>query len=175
MRRSAWICAVIIVGLLPSSASAYEDQVTVALELGWSGIPNASALPRNGIDLGVTAGYGINDAWGVRGLANFNLLFSEDRRLRTGIVGAEAIYLLDIVRWVPVFGFGVDAMISGFAEESRGDFALHALLGFDYVIGPRWLIGADGRGYWVTTNGASFMDAFFLTVAARIGIRFDVR
>ena len=176
VRRFAWICgAFLVVVGRPANASAFEEQVTVAVELGWAGIPNSSTLPLNGIDVGVTAGYGITDAWGVRGLANFNLLFSEERRLRTGILGAEAIYLLDIVRFVPIFGFGIDAMISGFATEKRGDFAMHALLGVDFLISPRWLVGLDGRGFWVTTNRASFLDALFFTVGARVGIRFDTR
>ncbi|MGB5811680.1 MAG: hypothetical protein WBG86_14180 [Polyangiales bacterium] len=165
--------AVLAVAALPSRAFAYDDELTVGLELGWAGIPNSARLPVNGIDLGLTVGYGINDAWAVRGLGSFNLLFG-DRRLRTGIVGAEALYLLDIVRFVPIFGFGVDALISGFDDRTRGDFAMHALLGVDFLISRRWLIGVDGRGFWVTTNGRSFLDALFFTVAARVGVRFGL-
>ncbi|MEM8607151.1 MAG: outer membrane beta-barrel protein [Myxococcota bacterium] len=165
-----------VLGVLaaPAAASAYENQVTLGLELGWAGIPNSSTLPLNGIDLGITAGYGINDAWEIRGLGTFNLLFDDDR-LRTGMIGAEATYLLDIVRFVPVFGFGVDAVISAFRGNTRGDFAMHALLGVDFLINPRWLVGASARGFWVTTNGRSFLDALFFTAAFRVGIRFDVR
>jgi len=171
--RSLLFFFVALVGLgAPSVAAAYEDQISVGLELGWAGVPSSGTLPQNGIDLGITAGYGITDAWGVRGLASFDLLFG-DRRLRIGMMGAEAIYLLDIVRFVPVFGFGVDGVISGFNGENRGDFALHALLGFDYLLNERWSIGASGRGFWITTNGRSFLDALFFTVALRVGIRFD--
>lgn len=157
----------------PSSAFAYENQVTVALEVGWAGIPNSTTVPPNGLDLGITAGYGINDAWEIRGLGNFNLLFDDDR-LRTGMIGAEAAYLLDIVRFVPIFGFGVDAVVSRFRDETRGDFAMHALLGVDFLINPRWLVGFSGRGFWVTTNNRSFLDAIFFTTCARVGVRFDV-
>ncbi|MEM7434022.1 MAG: outer membrane beta-barrel protein [Myxococcota bacterium] len=175
MRILAWV-GLALVGLVaaPSEARAYERQLTVAAEVGWAGIPNSNNLPLNGVNAGVTVGYGINDAWGVRGLANFNLLF-DDRRLRTGIIGAEAIYLLDIVRFVPIFGFGLDAMVSGFDGRTRGDFAMHALLGVDFLIDPRWLVGADARIFWVTTNGRSFLDALFFTAGVRVGVTFDVR
>ena len=173
MLKLPWI-VVAMLGLsaLPQTVRALEDQVTVGVELGWAGVPNSAALPKNGITAGLTAAYGITDAWGVRGLGNVNLLFG-DRRLRMGIVGVEAIYLLDIVRFVPVFGFGIDGMVSGFSGRARGEFAMHALLGIDCLINPRWLIGVDGRGYWVTTNRASFLDPLFFTVAARVGFRFD--
>jgi hypothetical protein len=50
----------------------------------------------------------------------------------------------------------------------RGDFALHALLGADYVIDPGWLVGADPRGYWIVTHAASPLDAFICMVAVRL-------
>ena len=173
MRSSSWICAALLgVVCLPSTVSAYEDQVTLALEVGWAGIPDSSTLPRNGVDVGLTAGFGITDAWGIQGVLSYNV-FPDERRLQTGVAGLEAIYLLDIVRFVPIFGFGVDGMVSGRAGRTRGDFALHALLGVDYLISARWLVGADVRGYWVATNANSFLDPFIVTVAARVGLRFD--
>ncbi|MCZ6806878.1 MAG: hypothetical protein O7F08_07985 [Deltaproteobacteria bacterium] len=175
MRSSPWICAALFgLASLPSTASAYEDQATLGLAVGWAGIPNSSTLPRNGIDVGLTAGFGITDAWGIQGVLSYNV-FPDDRRLQMGVAGLEAIYLLDIVRFVPIFGFGVDGMLSAYNGRTRGDFAIHALLGVDYLIDARWLVGADGRAYWVTTNGGSFLDPLFFTVAARVGVRFDTR
>ncbi len=175
MRSPAWICAALFALVcVPSTASAYEDQATLALAVGWAGIPSASALPRNGIDVALSAGFGITDAWGLQGSLSYNV-FPDEQRLQIGVAGLEAIYLLDIVRFVPIFGFGVDALVSGRADRTRGDFALHALVGFDYLIDDRWSIGADARGYWVATNANSLLDAFIVTVAARVGVRFDIR
>ncbi len=159
---------------VPSTASAYEDQATLALEVGWAGNPNSSTLPRNGVDVGLSAGFGITDAWGIQGVLSYNV-FPDERRLQMGVVGLEAIYLLDIVRFVPIFGFGIDGMVSGYDGRTRADFAIHVLLGVDYLISARWFVGADGRGYWVTTNESSFLDPLFFTVAARVGFRFDTR
>ena len=173
MPKLPWIfVAVLGLSALPQTVRALEDQVTLGVELGWAGVPNSSTLPKNGMGAGLTGAFGITDAWAVRGLGNVNILFG-DRRLRTGIFGVEAIYLLDVVRFVPVFGFGVDGMVSGFSGRTRAELAMHALLGIDFLINPRWLIGVDGRGYWVTTNRASFLDPLFFTVAARLGFRFD--
>jgi hypothetical protein len=166
---------VTLLGLVsvPSTASAYEDQATLALEVGWAGIPNSNTLPRNGVDVGLSAGFGITDAWGIQGVLSYNV-FPDERRLQMGVAGLETIYFLDIVRFVPILGFGIDGMVSGRAGRTRGDFALHVLLGVDYLISARWLVGADARGYWVTTNAKSFLDPFFVTVAARVGVRFDI-
>jgi hypothetical protein len=170
---SVWATLVALV-CVPSTAAAYEDQATLALEVGWAGIPSSSTLPRNGIDVGLSAGFGITDAWGIQGVVSYNV-FPDERRLEMGVAGLEAIYLLDIVRFVPLFGFGLDGMVSGRAHRTRGDFALHALLGFDYLISDRWLVGLAARGYWVATNANSFLDPFIVTVAARVGVRFDTR
>ncbi|MDH3201538.1 MAG: porin family protein [Myxococcales bacterium] len=173
MRSPAWICATFVALVcVPSTASAYEDQATLALAVGWAGIPGSSTLPRNGVDVGLSAGFGITDAWGIQGVLSYNV-FPDERRLQMGVAGLEAIYLLDIVRFVPIFGFGIDGLVSGRADSTRGDFALHALVGFDYLISDRWSVGADARGYWVATNANSFLDPFFVTVAARVGVRFD--
>lgn len=161
-----------VVVCAPSTALAYEDQATLSLEVGWAGVIDSSTLPANGVDVGLVAGFGITDAWGIQGVLSYNI-FPDERRLQMGVAGLEAIYLLDIVRFVPLFGFGVDGIVSGYGGSTRGDFALHALLGVDYLISARWFVGVDARGYWVATNANSFLDPFIVTVAARVGLRFD--
>ena len=63
-------------------------------------------------------------------------------------------------------------MVSAYDGRTRGDFAIHALLGVDYLINAGWLVGADGRAYWVTTNRGSFLDPLFFTFAALVGFLF---
>jgi hypothetical protein len=172
-------CAVWIFGSLafwaslPAQGRAYEDQATLGLAVGYAGIPNSDALPRNGVDLALSAGGGFGDAWSLQGLLSYNVLPNE-RPLHLGVAGIETVYALDIVRFVPLIGFGADGLLSVRERSSRGDFALHVLLGFDYLINPRWLIGADVRGFWVATNARSPLDPFILTAAARVGVRFDL-
>jgi len=172
-------CVVGIIGSLtllaslPSTASAYEEQATLSLEVGYAGMPATETLPRNGVDVGLVAGGGLGDAWSIQGLLSYNV-FPNERPLHLGMAGLETVYALDIVRFVPLIGFGVDGLLTVRDRGTRGDFALHVLLGVDYLIDQRWFIGADVRGYWVATNAASPLDPFILTVGARVGVRFDL-
>jgi hypothetical protein len=159
---------------LPSTAAAYEDQVTLGLEVGYAGMPTSDTLPRNGVDVGLIAGGGLGDAWSIQGLLSYNI-FPNERPWHLGVVGLETVYALDIVRFVPLIGAGVDGLLTVRGGSTRGDFALHVLVGVDYLINHRWLVGADVRGYWVATNAASPLDPFLLTAAARAGVRFDIR
>ncbi len=174
MRCFVWIFgSLTLVASLPSMARAYEDQATLGLEVGYAGIPTTDTLPRNGVDVGLSAGGGIGDAWSIQGLLSYNV-FPTERPLHLSMAGLETVYALDIVRFVPLIGFGVDGLLTVRDRRSRGDFALHVLLGVDYLIDQRWIVGADVRGYWVATNAASLLDPFILTVGARVGVRFDL-
>ena len=53
MRRLLWIVGSLaaLLAVLPSTARAYEDQAALGLAVGYAGIPNSDALPRNGVDL----------------------------------------------------------------------------------------------------------------------------
>ena len=92
-----------------------------------------------------------------------------------GIAGLETVYALDIVRFVPLIGFGLDGLLSARSRNARGDFALHVLLGVDFLVNRRWIVGADVRGFWVATNAKSPLGPFLVTAALRVGVRFDLR
>jgi hypothetical protein len=158
---------------LPSTAEAYENEATLGLSVGYAGLPTSDTLPRNGVDLGLSAGGGLGDAWSIQGLLSYNV-FPNPRALHLGMVGIETVYALDIVRFVPLIGAGVDGLLTVRDRRTRGDFALHALLGVDYLINARWLVGAEVRGYWVATNAHSPLDPFIVTAAARVGVRFGL-
>ncbi len=160
--------------LLPSMALAYEDQAILGLEVGYAGMPTTDTLPRHGVDVGLVAGGGFGDAWSIQGLLSYNI-FPNEQPVHLGMAGLETVYALDIVRFVPLIGAGIDGLLTVRDGRTRGDFALHALLGADYLINQRWLIGVDVRGYWVATNAASPLDPFIVTAGARAGVRFDLR
>jgi hypothetical protein len=159
VRRLVWICASLAALLLavPPTARAYEDQATLGLAVGFA----------------LSAGAGFGDAWSIQGLLSYNL-FPDQRSVHLGIAGLETVYALDIVRFVPLLGAGLDGLLTVRDRGTRGDFALHALIGFDYLINRRWILGADVRGYWVATNAQSPLDPFILTAGARVGVRFDL-
>lgn len=174
MRWLACICgSLALLASFAAPARAYENEATLGLAVGYAGMPKADAPPRNGIDIAVSAGRGIGDAWSIQGLLGYSAL-PGDASLHVSMAGLETVYALDIVRFVPLVGFGLDGLLTVRDRHARGDFALHALLGFDFLIDRRWLVGADVRGYWVATNTHSPLDALFLTASARVGIRFGL-
>jgi hypothetical protein len=163
-----------LVACLPSSARAYEDQLTLGAAAGYAGLPDSDALPRDGVHFALSAGAGFGDAWSIQGFTSYSLYFDE-RPLHMGMAALETVYALDIVRFVPLIGAGLDGILSVRSRDTRGDFALHALLGVDFLINPRWIVGADVRGFWVATNRNSPLGPFIVTAALRLGVRFDLR
>ena len=159
---------------LPASARAYEDQATLGVAIGYAGMPDSDALPRNGLHLALSGGGGFGDAWSLRGLLGHSVYF-DDEPLHLSMAGLETVYALDIVRFVPLLGAGLDGLLTVRSQRARGDFALHGLLGFDFLINPRVILGADARLLWVATNAKSPLGPFIVTAALRAGVRFDLR
>jgi hypothetical protein len=155
-------------------ARAYEDEATLGLAVGYAGISEEDGLPNNGLHLAVSASLGFGDAWSLQGLLGYDFFPNADP-LHIGVAGLEAVYALDIVRFVPLFGFGLDGLLSVRDRQTRGDFALHALLGFDFLVDRRWTVGADARGLWIATHANSRLGPFVIHVALRAGVRFGLR
>jgi hypothetical protein len=164
-------CVALLAGT-PSPARAYEDQATVGVAVGYAGLLDQDRLPSNGVHVALSGGLG--DAWSIQGLLSYGV-YPDPRPLHMGMAGLETVYALDIVRFVPLIGFGLDGVLSARDREARGDFALHVLLGVDFLVDRRWIVGADFRGFWVATNASSPLGPFMLTVAFRVGVRFDLR
>ena len=175
MRCCVWmIGSLSVAAALPAPARAYEDQATVGVAVGYAGMPDSQVLPRNGLQLALSAGGGFGDAWNLQGLLSHSVYFDAEP-LHMSMAGLETVYALDLVRWVPLLGAGLDGLLTVRNRRTRGDFALHGLLGFDFLINPRWIFGADARFFWVATNAKSPLNPFLFTVALRAGVRFDVR
>jgi hypothetical protein len=174
VRCLVWICgSLALIAALPPTARAYEDQATLGFAVGYLGVPGSTVVPPNGVDGAVSAGGGIGDAWNIQGLVSFGALIG-DPRVQLGTVGLEAVYTLDIVRFVPLLGVGLDGLLSIRDRRALGDFALHFLVGFDFLINRRLIFGGDFRGYWVATNARSRLDPFVVRAGLRIGVRFDL-
>ncbi len=175
MRCLVWMlgCLTFTAGL-PSAARAYEDRATLGAAVGYAGLVDADDLPSNAAHFALSAGGGVGDAWSIHGLLSHSIFF-DDRRLQLSMAGLETVYALDIVRFVPLLGAGMDGILSVRSREPRGGFALHALLGFDFLVNRRWTVGADARGFWVATHRNSRLGPFMGTVALRASVRFDLR
>lgn len=175
MRWYAWTPVFIVLSACsPETARAYEDQATVGVAVGYVGLSERDGLPQNGLHLALSASGGFGDAWSIQGFLGYDF-FPDARPLHMGMAGLETVYALDIVRFVPLIGLGLDGLLSVRDRSTRGDFALHGLLGFDFLIDRRWTIGADARGFWVATHANSLLGPFIVTAALRAGMRFDLR
>ena len=130
----------------PSPAKAYEDQLLVGLDVGWAGVLANATLPTNGVDVGLSLNGGLGDTWALAGRVGY-AAHPGSHTLHAGIVGVEAIYLLDILQWVPFFGVGVD-VIGTLIDGGAGlDLGLHAIVGIDYLYSREWVFGLDIRPY----------------------------
>jgi hypothetical protein len=166
-------CVTLLAGV-PSSARAYEDEATLGLAVGYAGLLEQDELPSNGVHVALSSGGGLGDAWSIQGLLSYSA-YPDARPLHMGMAGLETVYALDIVRFVPLIGAGLDGILSVRDRETRGDFALHVLLGIDFLVNRRWIVGGDFRGFWVATNAKSPLGPFVVTAALRVGVRFDLR
>lgn len=174
MRCCVWmIGSLAVAAALPTTARAYEDQATIGVALGYAGMPESNALARHGLHAALSAGGGFGDAWSLQGVLSHSVYFDDDP-LHMSTAGLETVYALDIVRFVPLLGVGLDGLLTVRSRHARGDFALHGLVGFDFLISPRWIFGADARFFWVATNAKSPLGPFLFTAALRMGVRFDL-
>ena len=165
-------CVALLLGT-PRGARAYEDQATLGIAVGYAGLSPRDQLPQNGVNVALSGGGGLGDSWSIQGLLSYSV-FPDSRPFHMGMAGLETVYALDIVRFVPLIGFGLDGILSVRERATRGDFALHALLGIDFLVDRRWIVGADFRGFWVATNASSPLGPFIITAAIRLGVRFDL-
>ena len=163
-----------LLGSLPASVRAYEDRATLGVGAGYAGMPESEGVPPHGVNLAVSAGGGFGDAWSLQGVLAYNA-FLGSPTLHLSLAGLETVYALDIVRFVPLLGAGLGGLLTVRQRHARGDFALHVLLGVDYLINARWVLGVDARGFWVTTHTRSPLGPFVVTVALRGSVRFGLR
>lgn len=155
--RSVWLLGaltaylVIAQGGMPSAARAYEDKAGLALDLGYAHATQA-ALPHNGALVGVEASLGLDDIWTVRGALSYSL-HPGSPSLSVLMVGAELLYLIDVLEIVPYLGAGIDAIGSWApgAVSFTTEFGVHPVLGVDWLVGRNLALGLQGRPVFLIT------------------------
>jgi hypothetical protein len=131
--------------LVPASARAYEDQVALSVDAGYAYAQHG--IPMHGAGVGISAGIGLGDT--------FTLVFRGGYAAHPGNVPAhvlsltaEALYIVDILTWVPFFGAGVDGHLIVRDGTPRGNFEVHGIVGLDYLHSRSLAFGLDVRvGY----------------------------
>ncbi len=154
----------------PGRARAYEDQLTLGLGLGYA-VVVTNGLPPHGALAELSASVGLDDTWTVR--ANLSYAFHPGHDpMHVGLVGAELIYMVDVLEVVPFFGLGVDAIGTLYQGAAGVDAAAHAIVGVDYLAAREWLVGLDIRPYVLLTRLST--DPVYFTASARFSLVFDL-
>jgi hypothetical protein len=132
--------------------AAGEDEWQLSARLG-GGNATGSPLASWGLAGGADLEYGINDEWSAR-LSVGTLAHPVDavkdvspagtRRAVSAIVGAT--YTVDVLRLVPYVSGGLGVLRwTGPGETGRATFALDLGVGADYLLAPRWAVGASAQ------------------------------
>ena len=172
MRSSKAFGALLLALALPSTALAYEDEITLELGTGYAAVLANDDLPTHGVRLAVDVGIGLNDAWTLTPRAEW--VFHPDASLlHVGLVGLEVTYAFDILELVPWGGLGVDGVSTLRDGDLEIDLALNAVVGLDWLVTRDWLVGLDVRAYVLPFDLADRgIDPAYLTVGVHVGYGF---
>ena len=135
-------------------ARAYEEQASLDSALGYVLIVDADERTSQGLGLDLGAGIGISDLGILRGSLGYAALVSQAELRHAGRARIEALYLLDVLQFVPFFGLSAVLVA---AETSSARVSLRPggqlLLGVDYLLSRAWLLGLDVRSGMLIEGG----------------------
>jgi hypothetical protein len=143
------LVALALAGARPARAAG-EDEWQLSARLGGA---NATGSPFSpwGLAAGLDVEYGLTDAWSARATVE-TLAHPVDavkdvspagtRRAIAAILGAT--YTVDVIRLVPYITGGLGILRwTGPGEDGRLTMALDLGVGADYLLTPRWAVGAS--------------------------------
>jgi hypothetical protein len=139
----ACACWALLALRVPDVAHAYEDQITLGVGLGYANAVSDS-LPQHGALLDVSSSIGLSNVWSIRGRLSY-AVHPDDSPLQVGLIGAELLYLIDVVEVVPYFGIGVDGVGRVRHRDLSTDVASHVVVGIDYLASRGITLGLDVR------------------------------
>lgn len=158
----------------PSTAHAYDRQLTLDVAAGWGLAPVLEA-PNNGPGGGIGASIGFDDAWGLGVYTGWFVHppFNGGDAVHLGVFGVEGLYYLDILQVVPFFGLGVDVLptYDQAADQWGAEFAAHVRASLDYLVSREVIVGIDIRPYVLFTSLS--LDPVYITFLARFSYVLD--
>lgn len=155
------------------TAHAYEDQWTLGADIGAGLVLANENAPVAGIAVGVGASVGLTSAWTFRGRLSYDFHPAE-LPLHVMTVGGEVYYTLDILTFVPFFGVGLDGIGTVQDGSFGADLAFHALVGIDWLVSRKLIVGLDIRPYVLPFSLAERgIDPVYLTASLRVSFVFD--
>jgi len=127
-------------------ARAYEEQASFDMSAGYVSVVDSAHLPAQGTALDLGAALGISDIAVLRGLLGYALLPEGRATAHVGRLRVEALYLVDVLQFVPFFGLGAGLFVAR-QGDSGVDFlpAGQLVFGADYLLSRSWTLGLDVR------------------------------
>ena len=146
----AFLAAGVLTALLclaPATARAYEDQVALSVDANYAYAQDG--IPMHGAGVGVSAGIGLGDTFTLqfRGGYPAHPHNGDVSTAHLLSLTAEALYIVDILTWVPFFGAGIDGLLL-VHDTTYASFEVHGIVGLDYLHSRSLAFGLDVRvGY----------------------------
>jgi len=140
-------------GLLLSPASlarAYEDQLSFGVGAGYA-YGTQQGASDHGAYFQLEASLGVSPTWSVRGVLAY-AAHPATPRWSQGLLGVEALYLVDVLELVPYAGIGIDALAGFTPSDTRFDVGAHPVLGIDWLLGRSFLLGFSARPIFVLSG-----------------------
>lgn len=140
----------LLAAALPSSAHAYEDQLSFGVGLGYAYATRSDSSHHGGY-VNLEASLGLSSTWSLRGLLGFGHHPAQPR-LSEGVLGIEAVYLVDVLEFVPYAGLGVDGLVSITPKHERFALGAHPVVGIDWLLDRSFLLGLCARPTFVLSE-----------------------
>jgi hypothetical protein len=140
----------LLVTALPSSARAYEDQLSLGVGAGYAYATREDSS-HHGAYVNLEASLGLSATWSVRGLLGVGH-HPQKPRLSEGVLGIEALYLVDVLEFVPYAGIGVDGLLSIPQKDAHIAIGAHPVLGIDWLLDRSFLLGLCARPIFVLSQ-----------------------
>lgn len=174
MRRVFLVSAVVLSALWADGAKAYEDKLTLGLEAGYGLVAVPSDLPEHGVLVGVSSSIGLGDVWSLRGHVDYGYHPGSDP-LHVLVLGAEILYLVDVLQVVPYFGLGIDGLGTYWQDRAGLELGAHVVLGIEYLLSRDTLIGFDIRPHILPLSvSRELLEPVYITATARFSFVFDL-
>jgi len=166
-----WLCAAV-----PSSAAAYEDQVTLEAGFGYAHSADAESDTRAGMPFSLAASLGLDDVWTVKVATSYAIHPASSGARHVVVGGAELLYVVDVLQIVPYVGAGVDVFAAWRAPVQDLDVAAHLVFGADYLLTRSLFVGLEVRPYLLLTQlgNADGRTPLYMTALARLGVLWDL-
>jgi hypothetical protein len=142
--------ATLLAAALPDSVRAYEDQLSLGVGAGYA-YATLAGSSHHGAWVNLEASLGLSSTWSVRALLGYGE-HPAAARLSRGLIGAEVLYLVDVLEFVPYAGVGVDALASFTTADTQLAVGTHPVVGIDWLLGRSFLLGLCVRPFFVLSE-----------------------